>query len=162
MLGSTRLTLVRLHATISGNGWTSMPFDDVPGFNDYWWHRTITGDPEQWFTFRDLRGEEVVRAAVDLHADVARNYNGVVVPAQGFADVSFFEVRDDSRRQDLGTEAIGLLSEYYQGEQLAAFSEEADHFWISLGWTPHRPLLGPEDYEGHYQTFFVAPAPDLS
>lgn len=152
-----RLTLERLLATAGGRSWTSKPYAPVAGFRSDWWLGDVAGKAKDWFTFRDSQHEELVRAEVEPHADTARGYQGVMVPADGFAQITYFEVRADRRGDDFGTEAAELLTRFYQGRSLAAFSEQADDFWTSVGWTPHRPLLEPDDYEGHYQTFYVSP-----
>lgn len=153
-MGQTQLTLEQLRATAGGRGWTNRPYTLVPGFRTDWWQRTLAGAPRDWFRFVDPHHEELVRVEVKPHSNAG--YEGVAVPSDGFAEVTFFEVRDGHRGCGYGTEAIELLTDFYQGQRLAAFSERADGFWDSVGWTPHLPRLGPDDYEGHYQVFYVS------
>lgn len=136
-----------------------MPFDRAAGFDDAWWSRHAFDEPDDWYSFYDEQDVEVARAEVERHSQIdSTYYTDVVLPPDGFAEVTFFEVREQDRRGGVGTRAIELLAGAYPGRRLAAFSEEADQFWGALGWSRHLRVLEPGDHPDHYRTLFCAPA----
>jgi len=111
-------------------------------FNDRWWSgvaRNSSGN-NYWFS-AFLRGEEIARIHIDTNMSADRAF-GVASPEEGFVEIVFFEVAARYRRQGRGTTVIKRLTALYPNRRFAAFSEEADRFWGSLGWDRHEHAGG--------------------
>jgi ribosomal protein S18 acetylase RimI-like enzyme len=149
------LTRVQLPTRRISSSTAETPFEVVEGFNERWWNRhLVQGERLEWFSFLDVGGTEVARADCIPVAHIGNAYTGVSIPADGFMEITFLEVREGTRRQGVGREAVHLLEETHPGRQLAAFSEHADEFWDALGWQRHiRPNRNPE----LYRSLFVSP-----
>lgn len=114
------------------------PYQVVEGFNTSWWHTragridvNLRGSKE-YLQFR-VNGMEVGRAEViDCH--LADDYNGIDIPVET-KEISFFEIRQDLRRCGYGTTFVQHIVAHYNGTPVIAFSEEADAFWSSIGWS---------------------------
>ena len=114
------------------------PYQVVEGFNTSWWHTragridvNLRGSKE-YLQFR-VNGMEVGRAEViDCH--LANDYNGIDIPVET-KEISFFEIRQDLRRRGYGTTFVQHIVAHYNGTPVIAFSEEADAFWSSIGWS---------------------------
>jgi hypothetical protein len=127
-----------------GLGWT--PFDERPGFTDPWWHHEVRSPDgtEVWVSFL-LGGQEVARAELEMQSDAGISY-GVRPPTGGYTEIVFLEIREDLRRTGIGRAAVGLIAADHPGSRLAAFSEDADEFWSSLGWAAHVKPKGGSAY----------------
>lgn len=113
------------------------PFDDMTGLADHWWYsRELTGEATVWFAVTDESGGEVARVELEPISAVGRSY-AVEAPAEGFAEIEFFEVREDLRGMGHGTKAVELLMAAYAGRTFAALSEDADQFRASMGWAKY-------------------------
>lgn len=141
----------------SGGGRAAfMPFDESAGFEDRWWHEfRYDAEHLRWYSV-DSVCEEVARVELELDADCGTSY-GITPPAEGFVEITFIEVRENQRRRGIGRRTVEFLTNHlHPGRQFAAFSEEADEFWASLGWTGH---YHPEDRGRgpHHRTLFISP-----
>lgn len=125
------------------------PFDPRnPAFTQRWWledlHR-VADQPLDLFTFT-VDGEEAVRASVDASTRID---GGSYESWRGRVDVieiAFLEVSSAHRGHGHGKAAVAQLVEHYAGRRLVTFSENADEFWASIGWTHLRRLDGDEAY----------------
>ena len=133
-----------------------LPFEANARFNPHWWHRIVHYDVNDWFGLVNEVGVEVARAEVKPHARLDDSYPSAGAPEDGFAQITFFEVRADLRGQGIGPRAIDLLTGFYPGRRLAALSE-ADAFWRGLGWASHPHDVGPFEEPSVYQTLFTSP-----
>lgn len=75
-----------------------------------------------------------------------------------FAAIEFFEVAENSRGKGIGRRAVAAIAAVFPGYRLRAMSEDADGFWVSLGWdvfqhqsdARYRPLyMSPAGWNGH-------------
>ncbi|MFS0713430.1 hypothetical protein ABC195_06070 [Microbacterium sp. 2P01SA-2] len=117
------------------------PFDHgARGFDDSWWldtfvrRRTASLLP---YSFVDERDDEVARALLREGAGFADlDGAGVEFPFDAIA-VDFLEVRTDLLypRRGIGTQVVRALEQLHPAITLYAFSEQADEFWRSTGWT---------------------------
>ncbi|WP_433718674.1 GNAT family N-acetyltransferase [Microbacterium laevaniformans] len=130
------------------------PFDPGnPGFTSHWWledlHRAAD-QPLDLFTFT-VDGEEAVRASVEastrINGDSYEGWSGHV----DVTEIAFLEVSAAHRGRGHGRAAVSLLAAHYGARRLAAFSENADEFWGSIGWSRLRRLDG----DGAYRSLFV-------
>ncbi|WP_185982217.1 hypothetical protein [Arthrobacter sp. KBS0703] len=69
-----------------------------------------------------------------------------------YAVIHSFEVSEDHRRRALGTDALQLIADRYEGTPLEAFSAGAEKFWGSLGWARYEHTTEP----GHSHPMFVS------
>jgi hypothetical protein len=152
---SVTLTLVQLTTRCIESNVAETPFEVVEGFNERWWNRLVQGERSEWFSFLNVGGTEAARAECVPGAHVGSAYAGVPIPADGFVEIAFLEVREGTRHQGVGREAVRLLKEAHPGWQLAAFSEHADKFWGALGWQRHIQLNRNPQL---YRPLFVSPA----
>lgn len=125
------------------------PFPTHDGFTSDWWSGFAFDGSTYLRVLMD--NEEVARIHLDDEMEVD-DYLDVPVSSSPFLEIQFIEVHADHRRRGVATAAVTLLNEHFPGRPLAAFSEGADDFWTSLGWTrhqhrdddgvapPHRPL----------------------
>ena len=79
-------------------------------------------------------GSEIARIELNPSFSIDHYAN---VPASGpdVVEISFFEVHDRHRYRGIGTMAIGLMQALFPHRRFVAFSEDADGFWASLGWS---------------------------
>ena len=150
------LTRVQLATRWISPNVAETPFEVVEGFNERWWNRRLMeGGRSEWFSFLDVGGTEVARAESVPEAHVGSVYAGVSIPAEGFVEIAFLEIREGARRWGVGRQAVRLLKEAHPGRQLAAFSERADEFWGALGWQRHIRLNRNPQL---HRPLFVSPA----
>ena len=138
-----RSMVLRLEQHETSPGTLYPPFDDPTGFTDDWWHsRNVYGEDSHWWSAADESEGEIARAEVGPESTAGSAY-GVAAPASGFVEIYFLEVREDCRRAGIGTEVVHLLLEAYPRRTFVAFSEEADQFWATLGWTMYLHRSSP-------------------
>lgn len=153
---SVTLTRVQLATRWISPHVAETPFEVVEGFNERWWNRRLVqGERSEWFSFLDVEGMEIARVESIPEAHIGSTYAGVSIPAEGFVEITFLEVREGTRRQGVGREVVHLLKEAHPGRQLAAFSQHADEFWGALGWQRHIRLNRNPQL---YRPLFVSPA----
>lgn len=112
------------------------PLQASPGFTEHWWDLANTRrvNDEYSIYYQLLRnGEEIGRAEVLGNNTLEGPYQGVDCPL-GVNEISFFEIREDFRREGYGRKFAEFLKKAYPDQILAAFSEEADDFWGNIGW----------------------------
>jgi ribosomal protein S18 acetylase RimI-like enzyme len=68
-------------------------------------------------------------------------------------EIQFLEVANDSRQQGLGTAMVTAIADRFPNRVLMAFSEGADAFWESMGWSRYDH---PEGWP-HYRPLYVQP-----
>ncbi|MET8282979.1 hypothetical protein [Micromonospora sp. NPDC005174] len=111
------------------------PFAENNDFSLSWWdYRSLDGDKS--YTFLEVRqgGAEVAR--IELDSDVMiDHYVGTPELGNSALEIELIEVAEPQRRRGVGTKIIRGLVSRYPDRRLLAFSEEADDFWASLGWT---------------------------
>lgn len=130
----TRLTLMSLKPDTTG-AVICKPFSSSDDFTDGWWDDAIYGfEPSQHYYSLYDGQHEVVRVEVEVQDTLADEYELPVHPGP-YAVIHFFEVSEDHRRRGYGAEAVQLIDDRYEDMPLVAFSEDADLFWGSLGWS---------------------------
>ena len=141
----TALTLIRLRPDTSGPV-VYKPFSESDDFTDGWWDDAIYGygpDLQRFYSF--FAGQhEVARAEVEVQDTLNEEYENPSHPGL-YAVIHFFEVSADHRRRGYGTDAVQLIADRYAGTPLVAYSQDADDFWGSLGWTRHEHAKEPAD-----------------
>ncbi|MDY6869255.1 MAG: hypothetical protein SV966_01310 [Actinomycetota bacterium] len=68
------------------------------------------------------------------------HYAGVPDVGTEGLEIEFFEVAIEARGKGVGTLVIQLLARRHPDRRLLAYSERADAFWASLGWSSFMPL----------------------
>lgn len=121
------------------------------GFNKRWWstgfYRAET-QKDQYFGFY-LGESEVARVKVqirllgDLYVDLE--------PPNSVTEIFFIEVHKAFRGQGLGRAVVQNIAGKHPGEVLIAFSEDADEFWLALGWR-YQPRL---DGDQRHRSLFI-------
>lgn len=139
----THLTLMRLRPDTSGPV-IHKPFSESDDFTDVWWEDTIYGfEPSQHFYSVYDGQNEVVRVETEIQDILNEEYEVSAHPGP-YAVIHFFEVSEDHHRKGYGTEAVQLIADRYEAMPLVAFSEGADDFWASLGWTRYEHKTEPD------------------
>lgn len=136
MTESSDLKCVQVHPRHVMRRHFETPFEARDGFTQHWWNAVPYQYDEggiEYFSFT-IDGEEVGRAQVLLGKSPGSMY---LVPrvAGRYVEIAFFEVSLFHQKRDLGTRAIEALVSRYPDFGVLAYSEEADGFWDSLGWT---------------------------
>jgi len=128
------------------------PYDESTlGFEERWWIGEFVRLRRQQdipYFFTDEAGDEVARALLRKQAGfVDTDDAGVAFPDDAIA-VDFLEVRADliRPRQGIGTSVVRSIEQMHPEHTLYAFSEEADEFWRSTGWTFVPRLDGRTSY----------------
>lgn len=139
--------------TTDGRSWAP-PFDSTVAYqHPHWWNRQLGG--KSWFTQVLANGVEVARVEFDDPGGINPNYEGVPELGDERLEIQFIEVSTAARGRGIGTQAVHLLEDRHRDRRLFAYSEEADHFWASVGWVPfYDPGPGPVG-----RTLFIHPAP---
>ncbi|MCG7278774.1 hypothetical protein MHJ95_07225 [Corynebacterium imitans] len=114
------------------------PFNPHEGFCSHWW----VGQADEGSEFLQFRVDGRVVARAEVKQDNASSFpemEGLKTPPV-LQEVVFIEVDRGYRSKGFGTDFIARLEEHYADFTLAAYSEEADDFWRSVGWhhCPHR------------------------
>lgn len=121
------------------------PYDEtVRGFRNDWWLDTFARIPtDDYLPYSfTAAGTEVARALLRTRAGFTDLESaGVALPLEAVA-VERVEVRLDllHPRRGMGTHVVRQLEQLHPDHTLYAFSEGADDFWRSTGWsfTPRR------------------------
>lgn len=130
------------------------PFGDE-GFQDRWWHSDIA--PVEDATLCGTHYAQLLLDGVEMGRAIltdwqlSDSYIGIdtEVPTK---EICFFEIRSTARRRGLGARFASLLREHYAGMPLAAFSEDADEFWRSIGWI----CYPRKDGDTNYRNLFIS------
>lgn len=149
----TDLELVEHHRPLNSSVHVWQPYPDSANFTERWWRREWDlGDRYSlWSVNRD--GVEVAR--LELDQDVYYDhYDGVPDLGPQVLEVDFFEVAASLRGSGVGRDSIHLLAHHFPTRRLLAFSEQADDFWASLGWSRYDH---PRGFPA-YRPLFVAPS----
>ncbi|MEU4594831.1 GNAT family N-acetyltransferase [Micromonospora aurantiaca (nom. illeg.)] len=120
------------------------PFAENSDFSPSWWdYRSIDGVKS--YALLEVRqgGVEVARIELDPGV-VIDHYLGTPELGNAALEIELIEVAESHRRRGIGTKIIGALASRYPERRLLAFSEEADDFWASLGWTRYDHPEGPQ------------------
>lgn len=128
------LELVELRRNPGAGSYEQSPFDDddVNGFEPTWWIKRW--DEGFWF-IRVIRGlNEVARVELE-QCNGAEYARGDLRRMSMIIEISFIEVAAQWRCKGIGTAVVRALETRYSHQTLVAFSEDADGFWSSLGWT---------------------------
>lgn len=125
------------------------------GFTRQWWYGNPVYPGSQSTFLRVMHKDmEVARVHLDDEVDFG-HYAGVPRLGAAALDIQFIEVRDAHRLRGIGRTAIQLLQSRYPDRRLVAFSEGADGFWSSLGWSRH--VHADPDWAQHYRPLFIQP-----
>lgn len=151
--------MLQLHQLQQADNFVSPFADDNEAFPGRWWNEwDRIGDNSTRALNFTKGGEEVARAEVDPEARIiASNYVGAGL-REDIVDVTFFEVRESRHRQGIGRAAAALIVDHYPGRDLVAFSQDADHFWASIGWQRFTRV----DNDEGFPSLFVHLAPQAS
>lgn len=121
------------------------------GFNKRWWntgfYRAET-QKDQYLGFY-LGASEVARTKVQIRllGNLYENFE----PPSLVAEIFFLEVHRAFRGQGLGLTVVQYFVDKHPGEVLIAFSEDADEFWLALGWR-YQPRL---DGDQRHRSLFI-------
>lgn len=120
------------------------PFAENDDFSPSWWdYRSIDGNRS--YTLLEVHQGGVEVARIELDPDVAiDHYLGTPELGNTALEIELIEVAESHRRRGVGTKIIRALAFRYPERRLLAFSEEADDFWASLGWTRYDHPEGPQ------------------
>lgn len=128
------------------------------GFNGGWWYNNPVYPGSESIFLRVLEnGTEVARVELDNEVDFEHYANAPALGATAL-EIQFIEVHIDHRGRGIGHEVIHLLHGRYPDRRLVAFSEGADSFWSSLGWSRH--LHADPELARHYRPLFIQPSDD--
>ncbi|CQD24780.1 acetyltransferase, gnat family protein [Mycobacterium lentiflavum] len=148
------LTLVDLRrGGVDRHSWTP-PFDSSITYeNEHWWDgvRYFVDDP--WFVQLLEDGVEVARVELDDPGGINPDCADVPNLGDERLEIQFVEVASAAHARGVGTRVVRALEDRHPGRRLFAYSEDADHFWVSVGWEPFYRLCRPPA-----RTLFVQPA----
>lgn len=144
------LTAKRPEALDSHYLWT--PFRSDDNFEPSWWNEPRYRD--NTYQYLEIRLDDIEVARVALGEDIATDHYTSAPPLGDEAlEIQLIEVSAAFRRRHIATDVVRMISESNPHRRLLAFSEEADHFWTSLGWDRHDHPVGP----AFYRPLFVQP-----
>lgn len=132
------------------------PFDWSQAYDhDRWWNEVDELHPDPWFV-----------QVLDGPTEVARIRLGDVIEIDHYAEVpdigpegleiEFFEVATEARGKGVGKHVIYQFARRHRDRRLLAYSERADRFWASLGWSSFMAANYDPDHE-EPSTLFIAP-----
>ncbi|CAD5141169.1 protein of unknown function [Microbacterium sp. Nx66] len=118
------------------------PFDsEARGFDPNWWSdpflRSTARIDYRPYSFFDTDRTEAARVLVRGQAGfIDPEGAGVALPSDAMA-IDFIEVRADLRHppRGIGSAVVRQVERLFPDRTLFAFSENADRFWGSTGWT---------------------------
>jgi len=132
------------------------PFDWSRNYDhDRWWNELRELDDDPWFVQVLHAGTEVARLGLDDSIEI-NHYAGVSDIGSEGLEIQFFEVTTEARGKGIGTQVIQQFARRHPDRRLLAYSERADAFWASLGWSGHMPPDYDPDHEDP-STLFIAP-----
>lgn len=112
-------------------------FQEHDGFTQQWWdHHSRYFLDNRVFLEAIHDGGVVARVELDQKVDPG-HYVGAPPLGDYLLEIQFIEVHAAHRLRGLGTAVVEALARDYPSRRLVAFSEGADGFWASLGWTRH-------------------------
>ena len=132
------------------------PFDESQRYDhDRWWDEVRELDDDPWYV-QVLGGRtEVARIKLGDSIEID-HYAGVPNVGPEGLEIEFFEVATEARAKGVGTQVIQLFARRHPDRRLLAYSERADGFWASLGWSSFMPADYDPDHEDP-STLFIAP-----
>ena len=130
-----RLRLKRLEARLNIS-----PYESSDDFNDDWWEPGAVvigggGDDDRWQAIQN--GVEVARVLAVSDGLPPDEKFGLPTRCESFVGIPFIEVAVSKRRSGVGLATLDLVKAHYRGRHLMAFSEDADAFWDSTGWSKY-------------------------
>jgi hypothetical protein len=147
------LTLVELDRPAGARKWYPFTYEEAGlGFNRAWLGGPAYPDFESIFLRVLENNNEVAR--VHLHNGVGIDHYADVPTA---LEIQFIQVRNGYCGLGIGHAVIDLLHSRYPDRRLVARSEDADRFWLSLGWHRHLPA-DPEEARRR-RPLFIQPQP---
>jgi len=113
-----------------------LDFQNSPEYNDRWWSGIVHSSSRRstWFS-ATICEEEVARIHVEERSTIGGDYGVPRTPHAHLLEIPFFEVAVSHRGKGIGKRVIDLITAAEPTASFAAFSEEADGFWASLGWS---------------------------
>lgn len=151
------LKLIELKRPIGVRLWSPFEYEEAGlGFTRNWWyHGPVYPDSTSSFLRAFENATEVAR--VELDDEVHIDHYADVPDLRGTAlEIQFIEVQTDHRLEGIGSAVVRLLQGLYPDRRLVAFSEGADGFWSSLGWSCH--LHADPEEAPRYRPLFIATA----
>lgn len=148
------LTLTDLHRGDADRySWTP-PFDSSIAYeNEHWWDGVPHFVDDPWFVQVLEGGIEVARVELDDPGGINPDYMGVPHLGDERLEIQFIGVATAARGRGVGTRVVRALENRHRGRRLFAYSEDADRFWLSLGWDPFYRHGRPPS-----RTLFIQPA----
>lgn len=131
--------------------YTWLPFTECDEFTFEWWSRGTYLSDDPHYVQALIEGVEVARVELD-HEFEGSDHLGAPDLGTSALEIQFFEVARSHRRRGIGSTVIQQLTGAYPQQRLLAMSEEADEFWLSLGWQRY------DHPDCYYRPLFVAPA----
>ena len=154
--GSMSFELVTINRPLIERIWFPFSYAEAGlGFTQQWWYRTpVYPDSNATFLRAFEDGSEIARIELNPSFSIDHYAN---VPALGSdaVEISFFEVHDRHRYRGIGTMAIGLMQDLFPHRRFVAFSEDADGFWASLGWSQY--LHADPEEARFFRPLFIQP-----
>ncbi|WP_064689452.1 hypothetical protein [Rhodococcus qingshengii] len=144
------LDLVDLRRGAADRG-TWMPFASSGAYeHPHWWNRVPYAAADPWYVQVLEAGIEVGRVQLDQKVHIEHYAN---VPAIGSErlEIQLIEVAAAARGRGVGTRVVRGLAERHPDRRLVAYSEGADGFWASLGWSRF------DNPDGRYRALFIQP-----
>lgn len=112
-------------------------FQTSEGFNERWWdHQGRHYFDNARFLAAFVDTEEVARIELDEKVDPVEYVRDSLL-GNDLLEIQLIEVRGELRCSGLGTKVVAALAAKFPNRRLVAFSEDADGFWASLGWSRH-------------------------
>ncbi|MCK0175899.1 GNAT family N-acetyltransferase [Mycolicibacterium sp. F2034L] len=135
MESTVDLELIDYRRGRADDRWWMPPFDWAVVYeHPHWWNRQLGDDP--WFVQVLECDVEVARIEFDDPGGINPSYANVPVLGDERLEIQFIEVASVARGRGIGTEVVHRLADRHPGRRLFAYSEEADRFWVSVGWEP--------------------------
>lgn len=150
------LTLVELDRPTGERLWFPFTYEEAGlGFTDTWWYRgPVYLYSKSTFLRAVENNNEVARVHLDDEVEID-HYAGVPHLGGTALQIQFIEVHADHRLRGIGHAVIDLLHESHPDRRLVAYSEGADGFWSSLGWSQH--LYADPEMASRCQPLFIQP-----
>lgn len=136
------------------------PFDWSIGYKyDQWWDDVrYYYVSEPWFVQVLEDGVEVARVELDDPGGINPEYTGVPDLGGERLEIQLIEVATAVRSRGVGTRVVEGLAGLHRDRRLFAYSEEADEFWASLGWSRFDHRDGQPQF---HRALFIQPAADF-
>jgi len=129
------IELIRRTPIDLGDSLGELDFPESPEYNDRWWSgiERPSSLKRIWFS-ATIDEAEVARIFVEERVSIDEDYGVPRTRRAQLLEIPFFEVAVSYRGMGIGKRVIDLITDSEPTATFAAFSEDADGFWASLGW----------------------------